>query len=547
MLNSQEIIEFILKKRNIIGKEEIDEFLSLHPQKTYDPFLLLNMKAGVDLTLSEIDKKHKICIYGDYDADGVTSICIIYTILKQLTDNIVYYIPSRIEEGYGLNKKAIKNLAEDGVNLIISVDCGSTSIDEVEYARDLGLEIIVTDHHSIGDNKPNCLIINPKQEECTYPYKYLAGCGVAFKFAQAITNKKGLSKKVLNSVLDLLAIGTIADVVPLQDENRTFVKYGLKAVNSKQRMSLLSLIENITLDTVNSSRIAFTIAPHINAPGRIGDAIDGVKLFLSEDEIEIKQQVDKLINANNKRKSMQEEGYNKAIDLCKEDEDIIILHIDDIHEGIAGIVAGKIKEDYNRTTIITTLSNDGLLKGTGRSIDNINIYDLLKENSELFNTFGGHKAACGFTIKKSNMEVLKNNLYAQMRSLKDKSPNLLDKIYKFDMELDGSCIDIELADAVKELEPFGEKNENPLFKLCGVLPEKISYMGKNRQHIKFIFKKDNKGNHDFFDCIKWNASKEHIDLINSGRKIDIIGKVDINLWNGNRKPQIIIEDIVYEK
>ena len=213
MKKSGEILEGILRKRGISSEEDISEFLSDRPQKTYDPFLLLNMEAGVDLLLSEINSGHRICIYGDYDADGVTSICILSHVISMITDNFTYYIPSRFDEGYGLNKEAISKIKADGTELIITVDCGSVSYEEVEYAKELGLKVIVTDHHSIDDVRADCLLINPKQPECRYPFKELAGCGVAFKMVQAICRRKGLPKSVITDVLDLAAVGTVGDIV----------------------------------------------------------------------------------------------------------------------------------------------------------------------------------------------------------------------------------------------------------------------------------------------------------------------------------------------
>ena len=252
MRQPEEIIKTLLELRNINGDKEIAEFLSPKPQTAHDPFLLLNMEEGVDLILSEIDKGTKICIYGDYDADGVTSVCILEGFLRQLTDNLTHYIPSRFTDGYGLNKDAIRRIFDDGAGLLITVDCGSVSKDEVAYAMELGMKVVVTDHHTIDSVKADCILINPKQKECNYPYKNLAGCGVAFKLAQAIRIRKNMPKSTLNSFLDFVAIGTIADIVPLKDENRTMVKYGLDIINRKTRMSISKLAEGISLNHVYS-------------------------------------------------------------------------------------------------------------------------------------------------------------------------------------------------------------------------------------------------------------------------------------------------------
>ena len=242
-MNINPIIKRLLQNRGIVSEEDIREFLSDKPQKTYDPFLLPNMEAGVDLILSAVKENLNICVYGDYDADGITSTVLMMSILEHLTDRsrLSYYIPSRFEEGYGLNQEAIKAISEAGADMIITVDCGSVSFDEVEYAKELGLKILVTDHHNITDVMADCILINPKHPDSSYPFKELSGCGVAFKVAQALQKKSGMPKSVLTEVLDLVAIGTVGDIMPLLDENRTMTKFGLKVINYGKRKSLQKL------------------------------------------------------------------------------------------------------------------------------------------------------------------------------------------------------------------------------------------------------------------------------------------------------------------
>lgn len=279
MILQPRVIE-LLHKRGLSTEEEIEEFLSARPQKTYDPFLLLNMEAGVDLILSSIEDEEKICIYGDYDADGITSTAVLMEVLSQLTDNLAYYIPSRFEEGYGLNCEALDKIKAAGVDLVVTVDCGSVSCMEVEHAKEIGLKILVTDHHTIKDQQADCLLINPKQPGCPYPFKELAGVGVAFKLAQAIAAETGLDKRVVNRTLDLVGIGTIGDIVPLVDENRTLAKYGIRAVNVSQRPGLTALIEGVSLKQgdICSENISYVIVPHLNASGRMESARTAAKL-----------------------------------------------------------------------------------------------------------------------------------------------------------------------------------------------------------------------------------------------------------------------------
>lgn len=543
MRKAYEILTELLLSRGIESKEDITEFLSDRPKRTYNPFLLLNMEAGVDLILSEIKAGTKICIYGDYDADGVTSICIMSSVIGQLTDNFIYYIPSRFEEGYGLNKAAVMRLAEEGVGLIITVDCGSVSYDEVELAKHMGINVIVTDHHSIDERKADCILINPKQKECKYPFKELAGCGVAFKVAQAIQQKENLPKHVINDVLDLVAVGTVGDVVSLKDENRTLVKYGLNKINARNRCSLRKLIEGIALTgLVKSENIAFAIAPHINAAGRIAHADEAVKLFLSEDKCSVDRQVEKLIKFNSERKQHQETAFNKGIEMYSGSDDFIILYMTDIHEGIAGIVAGKIKEHFNRPVIILTPSKEEYLKGTGRSIDGIDIYALLKNCGHLFESFGGHKGACGFLMRKENLPLLRNAVSEEIESLKTEYPNIFDIELSWDMEIFPEEINIALAEELEKMEPFGQNNPRPLFIIKEVGIKNSMFMGQDKTHARFsaVSKEGFSA-----ECVIFQKAQEKKDLLTAMEgSVDLIGALSLQSWKGNKKVQFIVEEII---
>ena len=371
--------------RGVTEESDILEFLSEKPNLTYDPFLLKDLDAGVDLLLSYVHQAKKICIYGDYDADGVTSISLMLQILSHLTDDLIYYIPSRFEEGYGLNKEALRSIRQQGAELVVTVDCGSVSYDEIEYGKSIGMDFIVTDHHNINDTPADCILINPKQPDCTYPFKHLSGCGVAFKLAQGIQRKAGLPKSVLTDVLDLVAIATIGDIVPLIDENRTLTKYGMGIISSKRRPGLKALMMETGLAQckIKSESIAYIIVPHLNAAGRLLDAKVGVELLTATDEEKIKSCVSKLTESNLERRRIQEEAFVFCKEIIERDwkEDLFyIIDASGIHEGIAGIVAGKIKDEYSRPTIVVTPSCDtGYVKGSGRSINGLNLYELLKK------------------------------------------------------------------------------------------------------------------------------------------------------------------------
>ncbi|MDO4745551.1 MAG: single-stranded-DNA-specific exonuclease RecJ [Bacillota bacterium] len=540
MRKAEEILIEILRSRGIVNSEDISEFLSPTPKKTYDPFLLLNMEAGVDLLLSEINNGTKICIYGDYDADGVTSICILSHILGMLTDNFTYYIPSRFEEGYGLNKEAVRKIHDDGTGLIITVDCGSTSYEEVELAKQLGMKVIVTDHHSIDNVRADCILINPRQKECTYPFGYLAGCGVAFKMAQAIIQKAGLPRSAVNDVLDLVAIGTVADVVSLTDENRTIVKYGLNKINGNSREAIVKLKEAISLPWITSENIAFGIAPHINAAGRMASARDAVELFRATDETSMTQKVNDLVHYNSLRKKKQEDAYNKGLEMLTGDEKFVVLHMDDIHEGIGGIVAGKLREASNRPVIIVTPSGEGMLKGTGRSVDNIDIYETLKRHEELFVKFGGHRSACGFLMDEGNLQSLQKALDADIDEMLLDDPGLFEINTFWDMELRPEEISIELAKELKKLEPIGQGNPKPVFKLKAVELGGLRFMGAEKTHAGFTASTPE----GRVDCVLFKKAQEVKGLLTSAEPVDLVGTVELQSWRGRDRVQFIVEEIM---
>ncbi len=548
-----QIIKQLMADRGITSPEDIREYLSDRPKRTWDPFLMKNMKEAVGLILAEIEGGTRICVYGDYDADGVTSVCILYTVLSRLTDNLTWYIPSRFTEGYGMHRSAIDRLHEDGVGLIITVDCGITSNDEVEHASDLGIKVLVTDHHSVGDQLPDCLCIDPKQEGETYPFRDLAGCGVAFKLLQALQRQAGLPRDVINEVLDLVAAGTVADIVPLKEENRTIVKYGLQRLNQHTRLSLAELEKAISLDKITTENISFGLAPHINAAGRMEHAAEAVKLLLAgPDETELIQaQVRKLVSCNARRKTLQEDAYIKSMDMIPEqirrwqartgleELPIICLRVEGIHEGIAGIAAGKLKESCLRPVILATPGENGLLKGTGRSIPGVDLFRLLDSHRELFERVGGHRSACGFTIGEEQFAQLQPMLLEETQALYDEDPSILELGGEYDLEISPGNVSVELADALSAMEPFGEGNPRPRFLIRGVKILQPAYMGEMQNHARFQAFRDG----DSVSCVLFRRAEEYSELIEGNEPVDIIGTIKSQVWNGRQRVQMIIEEM----
>jgi len=539
------IIQQILESRGIISERDITEFLSLKPQETFDPFLLKNMEQAVDLIIDSTQNGKRICIYGDYDADGVAGICLLLEFLSYLSKNVTYYIPSRVDEGYGLNMEAIDLIKKDGVNLIITVDCGSTSFNEVAYAKSQGMSVIVTDHHTVGILPPDCVLVNTKQPDCVYPFKDLCGCGVAFKLAQALQRKLGLEKSLLTNLLDIVAIATIGDIVALTSENRTLVKYGLEVINQGKREGVLRLAEaaEIKAKPIKSYQIAYIIVPHLNAAGRMAEACAGVRLFTAKSSKAIREAAQTLAENNCERKKIQEENYKRCLEIVQKhhvEDRFIVIDAGDAHEGITGIVAGKIKEVYNRPVIVVTKSGAGdLIKGTGRSIEGVNIYELLKEQEALFLKFGGHAGACGFLMEAKNLDSLRSNLNSSLAMRYEADSDLFYNKIKLDASIKIADLTDEFMDQLELLEPYGHKNERPIFELAQVTISTIYYMGEDKQHARFTVS----DGRNMLDCILFNDAKRYALELVKDAVVSLAGYPDINIWNGVSKIQFVVKDI----
>ena len=545
-------IKEILHKRGIVSPEDLEEFLSEKPQKTYDPFLLHNMEEGVDLILSAVDEGKRICIYGDYDTDGVTSVTLLLDVLKNIGAEVTYYIPSRFDEGYGLNENALTKIKEMGIDLVITVDCGCTSVREVKHAKSIGLEILITDHHTMKDEIPDCLIINPRHPECKYPFKYLAGVGVAFKLCQALVETLGLPKDIINRNLDMVGIGTVGDIVPLVDENRTLTKYGLRTIRITDRKGLKSLIENTGLvqNEVNSGRISFVIAPHINAAGRMKEATLAARLMQAVDNQKVDELTEKLIECNKERKSVQETLVKECEEIIKRDglssNKYMLLELAEAHEGVIGIVAGKIKEEYTVPTMVVTEIGDGLYKGTGRSPDGIDLFAMLNKKGDLFERFGGHAAACGFTISGENLPLLHAHLKEETDRLFQENSRLFDGRKEPEIILDSDMVSHEFVKELAYLEPFGKDNPVPV---VGVKLNSIRYsrMGNEGQFIKVMGKLEDGRE---LQCVDFNKADETEkvarEAVAKNCSILAVGALEENIWNDRVQLRLKIDNLVLQ-
>lgn len=547
----------ILKNRGITDTADIEEYMSPTPKKTYDPFLMKGMNEASDMIIEYARSGRRICIYGDYDCDGVTSVTLMMTLLGELGADAWYYIPSRFEEGYGLNRSAIDRIAERGTQLVITVDNGCVAFDEVAYIKEKGMAVIVTDHHNVDTKSPDCIMLDPKQTDDDYPFSFLCGCGVAFKLAQAITRKTGISKKKLNSLLDIVGIATVGDIVPLVDENRTLVKYGMDRIRRNDRPGLSCLLDaaGIKAEAVGSYNIAFGIVPYINSCGRMKRADMGVELLTGIDTDKNEKLAAAMKELNTLRRSTQDAIYNKAVewleaqaavpadDGCGERSGIpyfVLYYAGDAHEGVTGIVAGKIKEKYYRPVVIVTDSGNGIVKGTGRSVLGIDLHALLSRYSHLFMRFGGHAGACGFSMKAEHIEYLRNALNEDVKAMLDERPDLLKYVLVPDAVITGDDVTLELARDVRRMEPFGEGNARPVFMIKDITVRNVRKMGAEGQYRKFSCM--SKGGR-MFDAVCFDSDLEYLDDVCAGDTVEFMGEIDENVWNGRSSVQVVVREI----
>ena len=536
--NISELLATVLVNRNIKTDEEIKLFLNPTRNDFHDPYLMPDMKIAVDRIIKAIDEKEKTMIYGDYDVDGITSITVLSKFLNQCGLNVGYYIPNRLNEGYGLNKKAIKTIADEGYKLIITVDCGISSTEEIDYAYSLGMEVIITDHHEPLDILPNALaIIDCKRKDNKYPFNSLAGVGVSFKLIQAIGQRLNLPEKEYLKYLDIVCIGTISDIVPLVDENRVIAKLGLMLIKQTKTPGVKALLKATSYKEVNSTTVSFGIAPRINACGRMGHEKDALELFLTENIVEAEQITEKLNEYNKQRQNIEKRIFEEAIAKIEKNEEnkknMIILGSENWHHGVIGIVSSKITELYYKPSILICFENDNG-KGSGRSIPGFDLHEALCLASDYLEKYGGHEMAVGLSLKKKDFKAFKEKLESIAENL---HTDELTPIIKIDKEITLNDIKIENVKELNLLEPFGESNKTPIVIYRNLKINSIRALSEGK-HLKLTLKDENK----IINAIGFNMGKYSEEYL-IGDKIDVIGVLEINTFNGIESVQINMKDI----
>ena len=537
--NVSELLATVLVNRGIVDDEEIRVFLEPTRNDFHDPYLMPDMDIAIERIIKAIKNQEKVIIYGDYDVDGITSITVLKKFLKTCGLEADYYIPNRLSEGYGLNKAAIDYIKEKEYTLIITVDCGISGIEEIEYANSLGIETIVTDHHEPMELLPPAVAIVDlkRKDNDTYPFKSLAGCGVVFKLTQALGMRLGIDEKEYLKYLDIVCVGTISDIVPLVDENRVIAKLGLKLVEVTRNPGLKALLNASGYKVVNSNTISFGIAPRINACGRMGYEEEALKLFLTENLVQASEITERLNKYNRDRQEIEKNIYDEAIKMMeKEDSNAqsIVLGSNNWHHGVIGIVSSKITEMYFKPSILICFEGeDG--KGSGRSIPGFDLHEALAETAKYLEKYGGHEMAVGLSLKKNNFNRFKE---AFEKYVEEKDITGIVPIIEIDKQISLKDIDSNIVKQLDLLEPFGEANRRPIFVYKNLKIDSIRALSDGK-HLKMTLKDGN----TIVNAIGFNMgqlSKEYM----IGDRIDVVGTLEINAYNGREMVQINVKDIM---
>lgn len=538
--NISPLTAIILYNRGIREDGQIKDFLARDLSGMHDPFLMKDMDKAVERILLAKKNNEKITIYGDYDVDGITSIAILYKYLKNMGLEVGFYVPDRMVEGYGVNRDALDKIKADGTAVIITVDTGITAIEEADYAKSIGIDFIITDHHECKESIPDVYAaIDPKRKDCEYPFKSLAGVGVVFKLIQALDSSEPI-ENLMDEYADLMCLGTVADISPLIDENRVIVTEGLKRFKTTKNIGLKALIDVSTNGkAITTSTIGYTIAPRINASGRLGCASTSVELFLTEDEEEAAKLADSLCHENTLRQQTEQKMFKEALEYIEQhpeikDDDILVIPHENWHHGIVGIVSSKITEKYYKPSILFAVDGDSA-KGSGRSIAGFNLFGVLENCSGLLEKFGGHELAAGLTIKAENIEAFRKKINEYAKG-KIEDMTLVPTI-SLDAQIKVPYITIDTVHDINKLQPFGVNNPTPSFSVRNIKIHRISVMSEGK-HLRMTLYKDGK----YLDTVGFGMG-DYYSMFREGDYIDVAFALDINDYKGFQNVQLILKDM----
>ena len=540
LINVPNLIAQLLLQRGIETFEQAKKFFRPQLHDLYDPFLMKDMDKAIDRLILALQKHERIMVYGDYDVDGTTSVSTVYSYFKKYTSNLEYYIPDRYKEGYGISKIGIDYAKEQGISLIIALDCGTRSIELIDYAKTLGIDFIVCDHHLPGDELPKAVaLLNPKRKDCQYPYKEMSGCGIGFKLIQAFAIANDLPIEDVYKYLDLVAVSTCSDIVDIRDENRILVYYGLKKLNENPCIGLQALLQSYQIkDEYEVADIVFGIGPKINAAGRIADAKSSVKLLIEEDFHQAMFLAKTLIENNTERKDIDNDITKEALEILERDHVLrhkksTVLYSEKWHKGVIGIVASRLIETYYKPTIIFSEVN-GMLTGSARSIKNFDIHDAIGACGDIVVQYGGHKYAAGLTIKKESFELFTER-FEEIVS-KNCTDELLTPEISYDTEIGFDDINGKFFTLLDQFKPHGPGNMTPIFRTNQVLDAGSKIV--KEKHLKLMAYQNGKK----FDGIGFNMS-ELFPLVSKNQAFDVCYSLEMNEFKGQKNLQLKIRDV----
>ncbi|MDR1584793.1 MAG: single-stranded-DNA-specific exonuclease RecJ [Prevotellaceae bacterium] len=549
-LSISPILAELLVQRGITTFEEARSFFRPDLANLHDPFLMKDMDKAVERLTSALQQNEKILIYGDYDVDGTTSVSLVYKFLSRYSSNIFYYIPDRYSEGYGISIQGIDYASENGYSLVIALDCGIKAVEKIKYASSLGVDFIICDHHTPDETLPGAVaVLDPKREDCSYPYKHLSGCGVGFKLLQAFANANNIPFSQLTSLLDLAALSIASDIVPMTGENRILAYYGLKQINTNPSTGVKGLIEvcGLTDKEITISDVVFKIGPRINASGRMKQASEAVQLLISRDSTFVKEKSDTINEYNNDRKDLDKNITDEAIALIRGSEYLqkkksIVVYKSDWHKGVIGIVASRLSEEYYKPSIVLAVSN-GAASGSARSVSGFDIYKAIESCRDLLENFGGHMYAAGLSMPEKNISAFIERFekYVAENILPEQTYPQID----IDAVVQFKDITPKFFRVLKQFAPFGPENMKPVFASKKVFDYGTSRLvGKDQEHLKLELidsSSENVMNGIAFRMYEYN------DYLKALNPLDICYTLEENVFNGNNSVQLMIRDIKTEE
>lgn len=550
--NIDQVVARIIRNRDIVGDNEIDMYLNGTMKDCHNPHLLKDADKCVDILLEKIQSKKRVRIIGDYDIDGICSIFILYRGLKRAGADVDYIVPHRINDGYGINENLIDAAVNEGIDTIITCDNGIAALNQIKYAKENGMTVLVTDHHDIPfdcDMDGNIIynipkadaVVDPKQRDCTYPFDKICGAAVAYKIIQIVFERLEIDKQELEELADAMAIATVGDVVDLTDENRIFVKYGLSHLKDTKNKGIKALAQacNIELDVISAYHIGFILGPCLNASGRLDTAQIAIEMLLCEDYKEACKLAEKLKILNEERKELTEKQAQKAYELVEttalKNDNVLVVYLPECHESIAGIIAGRVRERFYKPAIVITDAKDGA-KGSARSVDSYNMFEGISACKELLNKFGGHPMAAGLSLEKDKIDIFRKKLNDNQKLTKEQ----LTPVIHIDVPMPVDYVSIPLVMQLRQLEPFGKGNEKPVFADKKLLVKSAFLIGKNKNVLKCNLENE-RGR--VIEAIMFNAGEEDIPAI--GACISMVYYPDINTFNGNTTIQYRIIEWCY--